>query len=340
MSDLEKLKRQMLREVVRENLETLDGRLSLRRRFGGRRARMLLRAAFVIVVPLLVFASINAISFGGGGKPEVIVVSAAPSGQALPPVSTPASLPAPRAIDANVFQLAVGTVVIDAGHGGGDPGASVSGLKEKDVTLDIARHLKRLLEERTFRVVMTREGDEALSLKDRARIANESHADLFVSIHVNSIPREGMGGIETYYLGAADDPQAHRLAGAENQESGYSLADFRKLLEGVYAGVRQNESRAFATAVQGGLVTRLRKANPELRSRGVKSAPFVVLIATEMPGILAEVSSITNENEARLLRDPDHRLSIASALRDSIESYVGSRNKTDAPALARAGDGD
>jgi len=169
---------------------------------------------------------------------------------------------------------------------------------------------------------MTRDADESVSLKQRAQFANAEKADLFVSIHVNSIPTPECRAVETYYLGSADDRRGERLAGAENRESGYSLADFRQLLEGVYAHVRQGESKKLAEAVQSQLVTLLGHTNPAIRDNGVKTAPFLVLVATESPGILAEVSCLSSQDEAQLLADPDYRQKIARGLFAGIRAYA------------------
>ena len=151
---------------------------------------------------------------------------------------------------------------------------------------------------------MTREADTFVSLRQRAQFANQERADLFVSIHVNSVPSQECHAVETYYLGPADDPRAEQLAGKENHESGYHLADFRRLLEGVYVHVRQAESRKLAQVVQQELVSVLGDSNPAIRDKGVRSAPFLVLVASESPGILAEVSCLSNDEEAGRLADP------------------------------------
>lgn len=313
-----RLKREILKEAVRENLELLDDRRFLRRRFRGRRSRLAVRFVALVLVPTALFVSINAFSGGGSPTPEILVV-----GPGEPVPATSGLLRAPKTIAPSTFRLGVARVVLDPGHGGGDPGASaVSGLTEKEITLDVARRLQRLLAEDGIEVSLTRDADHRMTLLDRTRVANERRADLFVSIHVNSAPMPGVRGVETYFLGAADGPEVEWLAGAENVESGYSLADFRKLLEGVYEDVRQGESRRFANAVQRGLVTTLRPGDPRLRDRGVKSAPFVVLVGTRMPGILAEVGCLSDEAEARLLAREDHREAIAEALRNGIADYA------------------
>jgi N-acetylmuramoyl-L-alanine amidase len=193
---------------------------------------------------------------------------------------------------------------------------------EKDLALDIAERLRRLLQKQSFEVVMTREGDRDLSLEQRGVLANRAGGDIFVSIHLNWIENQRSRGVETYYLGPTDDPYLTRLAASENRESGYSMADMRPLLERIYAGVRQDKSHRLAETVQGALFQALGKLSPEVEDRGVKAAPFIVLLSTEMPAILAEVSSLSNEQEARLLTKPLYRQYIAEALAKGIRAYA------------------
>ena len=328
MRKVDRLKRQMLRDAVRENLDVIEGRPPAGARPGLLWARRAVRTAAAVGLPIALFASINAFSGGGVPAPEVVVV---PQRTVAPTAHEPAietvAWPAPKTIDPTVFHLDVKTVVIDAGHGGADPGASTpDGRPEKEIALDVAERLAAKLRGGLFRVVTTRHGDETLSLRERARRAREAGGDVFVSIHLNSVPRPGWGGVETYYLGPRDDPAIRALASAENGSSGYSLSDFRGLLEGVYVGVRQAESRRLAESVQTELVSSLRKVAPSVGDRGVKSAPFVVLIASEMPGILAEVSSVSHEEDARLLRDEAYREAIADALARGVRAYADARN--------------
>lgn len=333
----DRLKRQMLREAVRENLDAMEGRAPAGLRREGRWPRRAVRLSALVGIPLALFASINAFSGGGGSSPEVVVVPQRTVAPASEPALESVAWPAPRSFDPTLFQLDVRTIVLDAGHGGVDPGAITDdGLLEKDVALDVARRVAAKLRGGLFRVVTTRAGDETVSLRERARRAREAGGDVFVSIHLNSIPRPGERGIETYYLGPTDDPGVRELASAENRSSGYSLSDFRGLLEGVYVGVRQAESRRLAESVQGELVSSLRRVAPGVGDRGVKSAPFVVLIASEMPGILAEVSCVSNAEEARLLRDDAFREAIADALARGVRSWADARNHAGA---GRSGNG-
>jgi len=231
----------------------------------------------------------------------------------------------PTSIDHAVFPLAVHRIVLDPGHGGPSLGTRTpNGLMEKEVTLDISRRLSRLLAEDGFEVLMTRDEDEAVDLAARASFANEEGADIFVSIHVNWIDDGGTRGVETYFLGTTDDPYLSQLAASENRDSGYSMGDLRRLLDRMVSGVRLGKSQELAAEVQGSLFRSLRKVNPQLIDRGVKRAPFLVLVETEMPAILAEVSCLSNEREAELLAKPLYRQFIAEALAAGIGSYARS----------------
>ena len=337
MGDVRRLKRQMLRDAVQENLEAIEGRPPAGLRREGRWLRRAVRVTALVAVPLALFASINAFSGNGDPSPEVVVVPQRTVAAQAEPAIESVAWPAPRSIDPTLFHLDVKTIVLDAGHGGVDPGAlTADGFAEKVVTLDVAQRVAGKLRGGLFRVVMTRSSDETVSLRERTRRAREAQGDVLVSIHVNSIPRPDRRGIETYYLGPTDDPAIRQLASAENSSSGYSLADFRGLLEGVYVGVRQAESRRLAESVHGELVSSLRKVAPQVGDRGVKSAPFVVLIASEMPGILAEVSSVSHAEEARLLRDEAFREAIADALARGVRAYADARNLSGA---GRSGNG-
>lgn len=246
------------------------------------------------------------------------------AGPALPEFDLDAQAGAvPTRLAARLFPVAVRRIVLDPGHGGTDDGTRTPiGLTEKVLTLDIAQRLALLLMGAGFEVTMTRDTDSKLFLRDRVRFANQAHADLFVSIHLNWL-KDGRAnrGIETYYLGPSDDPFITELASAENRESGYSLSDVRQLLDGIYSDLRQQESRRLAAAVQHRLVGTAREASRDVRDRGVRSAPFLVLVETEMPAILAEVASLSSPEEARLLAQADYRDRLARALFDGIRAY-------------------
>jgi N-acetylmuramoyl-L-alanine amidase len=176
--------------------------------------------------------------------------------------------------------------------------------------------------QRGFEAVMTRTADETRSLLERAATANRRHGDIFVSIHLNSLRPSSVRGIETYYLGPSEGPEFDVIAAAENRHSGYSQSDIRSLLEKIYTDARRDESRRLAESVQRALVLNLRKTAPAITNRGVKMAPFVVLVATEMPAIVAEVSSLSNEDDARHLKTAEYRQTIAEALVSGIQTFA------------------
>jgi N-acetylmuramoyl-L-alanine amidase len=237
------------------------------------------------------------------------------------PVSVPARL------NRAVLPLSVKRIVIDPGHGGRQHGAiSESGVSEKDITLDIALRLRRLMEDAPFEVIMTRETDETLSLEKRVDFANANDADLFVSIHVNWMEPREIRPLETYYVGASDDPAVIKLASIENRDSGYSLADYRRMLEKIYLDTRREESHRLARSINTELYESLSQINPELENRGVKMAPFAVLVGTQMPAVLAEVSCLSNEDDVKLLTNADYREKIAQALLRGLRSYANGLN--------------
>jgi len=344
MANVDRIKRQLLRDLVQQNVDLIEGRPSRSR---PRRdvSRLVLRAAALALLSVALFGSSRLISTLGEPRPAVAASHALqaqmpprplPARQSTTAPAEPTLTTAPEPVDAAVFPLAVRKIVIDAGHGGGSVGTRTpQGVLEKDLTLDIAVRLERLLEKQ-FQVVMTREGDRAVSLEDRGKLANRAGADIFVSIHLNWIENRRSRGVETYYLGPTDDPYLTRLAASENRDSGYSLADLRHLLDRIYAGVRQDKSRKLAEVVQGSLFQSLGKLSPEVEDRGVKAAPFIVLLSTEMPAILAEVSSMSNEEEARLLTKPLYRQYIAEALAKGIRGYAAAVEG--APEVAAAGE--
>ncbi len=342
MANVDRIKRQLLRDLVQQNVELAEGRLprTLRR---GRRWPPSLRVAAAVALSLALLGSSGLIASRHQGAESPAAMAALPArpGPVLrsPAAGSPtpvAFTSAPRAVDAAVFPLAVRTVVIDAGHGGASTGTRTpEGTLEKDLTLDIAERLKRLLGTQAFQVVMTREADRDVSLKERGGLANRAQADIFVSIHLNWIANRRSGGLETYYMGPTDDPELTRLVASENRESGYSLADMRRLLDRIYAGVRQEKSKKLAETVQGALFQTLGKVSPAIENRGVKTAPFIVLLTTDMPAILAEVSSLSNADEARLLTKPLYRQSIAEALAQGIRAYAASVEEPELNVAAR-----
>jgi N-acetylmuramoyl-L-alanine amidase len=260
----------------------------------------------------------------------VLLLSLAASPSTLSTVAEDAQavkLPSPQRINPTILALGVRTIVLDPGHGGNDPGAvSPLGITEKELTLDISHRLRHLLEAASFEVLMTREQDDTVSLRQRVEFANSRGGDILVSIHVNSFSPSQIRGVETFYLGTTDDPVLTRLAALENRASGYSLADFHRLLEGVYLHTKQNESRQLAQALQRELFIALHNLSPRLANRGVKTAPFLVLTATDIPAILIEVSALSHAEEAQLLVHPYYRQKIAQGLFEGIHAYATAIN--------------
>ena len=230
---------------------------------------------------------------------------------------------------ATLFDLSVKTIVIDPGHGGRDPGAiGKNGLKEKEVTLDIARRLRNRLEKHlNYRIFMTRNDDVKLSLKDRVEFANNKGADLFISIHVNSISVVPLMVIETYFFGAKADQGTIEVAEKENQGSEYLMAEFKDMIAKISDNFKQQESETLAMCIQRNLFLNIHDQNDTAVSRGIKSAPFIVLLGTNMPSILTEVSCISSEEEEKKLAAPIYREEIASYLESGIIKYLEKTNK-------------
>jgi N-acetylmuramoyl-L-alanine amidase len=325
----DRVRRRLLKQAVADNVETIRGLPPRSVRRSHRLLHLWLRRAPLLFLFLLLAGSTFLASSSSGARdtfaPAKIVIQRAPRRTVNASVidSTPVSTAA--------FPLSVHRVVIDAGHGGNDPGALSAHalISEKSVTLDIARRLTELLRKQGFEVVSTRDDDRLIPLRDRARLANQSDSDIFVSIHVNSIEKHtNEHGVETYYLGPTQDPSLTTLAATENSVSGYSVADLRKLLDGIYADARRDESQRLATAVQEQLYDGLRTNDKGLENWGTKRAPFIVLVATEMPAILAEVGCMSNIDEVAMLKRAEYRQQIAKALFEGIRAYASA---ADAP---------
>ena len=225
---------------------------------------------------------------------------------------------------ANLFGLRVRTIVIDAGHGGKDSGAiGPNGLQEKHVTLEVAKRLaERLRQRESYRVILTRSDDRYLTLRERVVSANTYGADLFISIHVNALPQPWHAFVETYYFGAGNDAHTVSLAEKENRDSDYALAEFRQMINKIGDTVKQQESRALAQAIQKDLYRNMSQHERKIINRGISTAPFVVLLGTEMPSTLVEITSITNVEEEARLATAEYRDEIARYLEQGIVDYL------------------
>jgi N-acetylmuramoyl-L-alanine amidase len=229
-----------------------------------------------------------------------------------------------------VLGLKLGRVVLDPGHGGNDLGThGPSGLTEKDLVLDVAKRLGGLLLERNLarEVVYTRTDDSFVGLEERTRIANERRADLFLSIHANSSPLRSVSGAETYYLSLTASKAALEVASRENASSERSIFELKGLVEQIALKDKVDESREFAARLQGSLSAAASQGGKPSRDRGVKRAPFVVLIGAEMPSVLAEIGFLTNANEEAQLRSDSHRDKVAEALYKGIASYANTLSR-------------
>ena len=280
-------------------------------------------------------------------RADPTVQPVAPSRPVEPPVSPPRQVevppdpvpqvpkPAPPAITsrgeysmARQLGLGIARVVIDAGHGGHDPGAQANGINEAELVLDVALRLEKLLlEHEGVDVVLTRRTDEFIPLEERTAIANREKADLFLSIHANASRRSDARGVETYFLNFATNPDAEIVAARENATSGQTMGTLPAILRAIALNNKLDESRELASIMQTHLIRKLRTQNKAVRDLGVKQAPFVVLIGAQMPSVLAEISFVTNKPEAALLKQAAYRQQIAQALHDGIVKYQASLKK-------------
>jgi N-acetylmuramoyl-L-alanine amidase len=220
--------------------------------------------------------------------------------------------------------LKIGKIVIDPGHGGHDTGTiGPNGLEEKDLVLDVSRRLGKLLQARLgAEVIYTRKDDTFIPLETRTAIANEEAADLFVSVHANSSHDPDARGVETYYLNFTSSPDALEVAARENAVSEKSIHELQDLVKKIALKEKIDESQEFAADVQNSLHSGLAAKNPGVRDRGVKKAPFIVLIGANMPSILAEISFVSNPGDERRLGTPEYRQKIAESLYRGIAKYV------------------
>lgn len=259
-----------------------------------------------------------------------------PAAAGAPGITPPDSGRAPNTM-MRALGLKINRIVIDAGHGGHDSGTlGPGGLQEKDVVLDVALRLGKLLRQRLgAEVTYTRSDDTFIPLETRTAIANQAQADLFISIHANSSPDTMARGVEVYYLNFTSSADALEVAARENASSDESIHQLSDLVKKIALQDKINESREFAQDVDESLYSGLEQGNVGLRDRGVKKAPFVVLIGANMPSILAEISFLTNSEDAQELREPRYRERIAESLYRGVSRYVGSMNGL---RVARAGD--
>jgi N-acetylmuramoyl-L-alanine amidase len=263
----------------------------------------------------------------------VITRSTKASASSKPDLVEPPVAPVPtrdgQATLTRTLGLKIGRIVIDAGHGGHDTGTiGPTGLMEKDLCLDVALRLGKIIQQKLpgADIVYTRSDDTFIPLEERTRIANEAKADLFLSIHANSSPDHGARGIETYYLNLKGTPEAMAVAARENAVSQQGIHDLEDMVKKIARTEKIDESRELAEDVQDSLSKRIQKTAHPVKNRGVRKAPFVVLIGADMPSILTEISFLSNPADEQLLKKPEHRQHVAEGLYQGVSVYLQSMN--------------
>ena len=260
--------------------------------------------------------------------PDVVAVPKPPATPLAPVPTVPSANLNGQFSLARQLGLGISRIVIDAGHGGHDPGARANGVNEAELVLDVAGRLRTLLEKQpTIEVTMTRGTDVFVPLEQRTAIANRQGADLFLSIHANASRNSKARGVETYFLNFASNPEAEAVAARENSTSGGQMHSLPDILRAIALNNKIDESRDFADMVQKSMVSKLSARNGQIRDLGVKQAPFVVLIGAGMPSVLAEISFLTNKQDAQLLKTGAYRQQIAEALFEAILRYQGGLKK-------------
>ena len=271
--------------------------------------------------------------WGEGGALDV--AAALPTPPAPQPsseqVKTPDAGSLPPGALAKQLALGVRRIIIDPGHGGKDYGAPgyIKGVHEKNVALDISKRLAAMIRKRLgCEVIMTRETDRYLTLEERTAIANTRNADLFISVHTNAARDQRAYGIETFFLNLATDNEAILVAARENATSEKNISDLQAILLDLMQNAKINESSRLAGYVQKTLHTHLQSRYSQIRSKGVKQAPFYVLLGAQMPAILVETSFISNARECKRLIDPAYQEHLCEGIVKGVEAYIRETNPT------------
>jgi N-acetylmuramoyl-L-alanine amidase len=266
-------------------------------------------------------------------KSKLGLASVGKSANGKPEMMQPASTPQPtrdgQSTLTRALGLKIGRIVIDAGHGGHDTGTiGPTGLMEKDLCLDVALRLGKIIQQRLpgADVVFTRSDDTFIPLEERTHIANEAKADMFISIHANSSQDTGARGIETYYLNLRGSAEAMEVAARENATDDQGIHELQDLVKQIARTEKIDESKEFAEDVQDSLSKRIQKTARTVKNRGVRKAPFVVLIGADMPSILTEISFLSNPADEKMLKQPEHRQRVAEGIYQGVASYLQSLN--------------
>jgi N-acetylmuramoyl-L-alanine amidase len=258
------------------------------------------------------------VSKSSNGKPDLVQ-----------PASTPQPTRGGQSTLTRALGLKIGRIVIDAGHGGHDTGTiGPTGLMEKDLCLDVALRLGKIIQQRLpgADVLFTRSDDTFIPLEERTHIANEAKADMFISIHANSSQDTGARGIETYYLNLKGSAEAMEVAARENATDDQGIHELQDLVKQIARTEKIDESKEFAEDVQDSLSKRIQKSAKPVKNRGVRKAPFVVLIGADMPSILTEISFLSNPADEKMLKQPEHRQRVAEGIYQGVASYLQSLN--------------
>jgi N-acetylmuramoyl-L-alanine amidase len=265
---------------------------------------------------------------------------------AKPDLVRPASAPQPtrdgQSTLTRALGLKIGRIVIDAGHGGHDTGTiGPTGLMEKDLCLDVALRLGKIVEQRLpgADVIYTRSDDTFVPLEERTNIANQAKADLFISIHANSSRDHAARGIETYYLNLKGSAEAMEVAARENATAQGGVHELQDLVMKIARTEKIDESKELAEDIQDSLAKRMQKSSKPVKNRGVRKAPFVVLIGADMPSILTEISFLSNPADEKLLKNPEQRQRVAEGLYQGMVSYLESMNSMTMNQPAKPGAG-
>lgn len=295
-------------------------------------------SALVNPTPADPVTTTTATSSSSAASAAIVAPAATVPAAARPVAPAPAAPPARNVAGglslARQLGLGVSRIVIDPGHGGHDPGAKGGGINEAELVLDVALRLEKLLSKLPgVDVVLTRRDNTFIPLPERTAIANRENADLFLSIHANASPVPAARGIETYFLNFASNQNAAAVAARENATSEQTMGALQDVVKAIALNSKRDESRDFATYVQREMMDSLKSANKTVKDLGVKQAPFVVLIGASMPSVLAEISFLTNPQEAKLLKGSSYRQKIAQALFEGVREYQNSLKRV--PAVAQ-----
>jgi N-acetylmuramoyl-L-alanine amidase len=272
-----------------------------------------------------------------GRPPASSPAGVRPTAPPTPPPDPPVANRAGSYSLARQLGLGARRIVIDAGHGGHDPGTiGRRGLQEKELVLDVALRLDRLVrQELGAEVVLTRSTDVFIPLEERTAVANSRGADLFLSIHANASRNARARGIETYFLNFARSPHAEEVAARENAISAATLKDLQNLVKAIATNSKIDESRDFAAAVHESMVAGVRQQH-QVPDRGVHTAPFYVLIGANMPAVLAEIAFVSNPDDEKRLGSPEYREVLARSLLRGVRSYLEALNRTQMRQLTDA----